>query len=86
MHYLRLLPPIQEFTRRLGKRWIELPDAPPDPRRGHIQPSAVLGVPSVVIPAERNYILNPTHPQFGEIEFSASEPFLFDPRLKKQSA
>lgn len=47
------------------------------------QNTAVLSVPSVIIPAERNYILNPAHPQFSQIEFLASEPFSFDPRLKQ---
>jgi RES domain-containing protein len=60
----------QERTADLGMRWLR------DSR------FAVLSVPSVVIPAERNYILNPAHPQFTEIEFLAFEPFHFDPRLR----
>lgn len=44
--------------------------------------SAVLAVPSGIVPAERNYILNPRHPDFGWIKFRPSTPFRFDPRLK----
>ena len=43
--------------------------------------AAVLSVPSVVIPEERNYLLNPAHPQFGRICWNAPEPFRLDPRL-----
>jgi RES domain-containing protein len=42
---------------------------------------AVLSVPSAVIPRERNYILNPAHPDFVRIQFSSPEPFYFDDRL-----
>lgn len=60
----------QDFTRNLGMTMFEAKHC------------AVLSVPSVIIPAERNYVLNPAHPRFSEIEFRASEPFYFDPRLK----
>ena len=44
--------------------------------------SAVLAVPSVIVPRELNYLLNPQHPQFEDI---ISEPqefaFLPDTRL-----
>ena len=43
--------------------------------------SAVLNVPSAIIPDERNYLLNPAHPAFGQIRLLRHEPFLFDPRL-----
>jgi RES domain-containing protein len=45
--------------------------------------SAVLSVPSVVIPSERNYLLNPTHPQFQKLVIHKPEPFLFDARMWK---
>lgn len=44
--------------------------------------SAVLSVPSAVVDRERNYLINPRHPDFGLIAFSPAEPFDFDPRLK----
>src|SRR5713101_3702706 len=43
--------------------------------------SAVLVVPSAVIPREHNYILNPQHPEFSKIRFLRPEPFYFDDRL-----
>lgn len=44
--------------------------------------SAVVKVPSVVIPAEWNYLLNPDHPDFDKIEFGDITPLRFDPRIK----
>jgi len=44
--------------------------------------TTVLSVPSAVIPRERNYILNPAHPDFARIHFSSPEPFYFDERLR----
>lgn len=45
--------------------------------------SAVLAVPSSVVPIERNYLLNPRHPDMTEVELGAPEPFRYDPRLLK---
>lgn len=45
--------------------------------------SAVLAVPSVVTPGERNYLLNPAHPRFAEIRVAALQPFRPDPRLAR---
>ena len=56
-------------TRAIGTRWLR--DAS----------SAVLKVPSVVIPRESNYMLNPAHPRFREIELSRPLAFEFDARL-----
>jgi RES domain-containing protein len=44
--------------------------------------TAVLAVPSVLVPHERNYLLNPKHPDFALIKFRDTQPFIFDPRLK----
>ncbi len=44
--------------------------------------SAVLRVPSSVIPTECNYVLNPNHPDFKKIQIGTPLPFNFDPRLK----
>jgi RES domain-containing protein len=46
--------------------------------------TAVLSVPSAVIPQERNYILNPNHADFARIVFSSPEPFDFDDRLGRE--
>jgi RES domain-containing protein len=45
--------------------------------------SAVLRVPSMVVPAEHNYLLNPRHPDFNEIIVEMSVPFELDERLFK---
>ena len=46
--------------------------------------SAVLAVPSVVIPAEANYLLNPLHPAFARIAVGAPEEFVTDLRLLRK--
>jgi len=43
--------------------------------------SAVLKLPSVIIPSEPNYLLNPAHPDFKKIGIGRSNHFSFDPRL-----
>jgi RES domain-containing protein len=61
-------PREQELTRRMGDEW-------------HTQQrSAVLSVPSVIL-GERNYVLNPVHPDFHRIAFADPTPFSFDRRL-----
>ena len=45
--------------------------------------TAVLSVPSVVIPHERNFVLNPIHAAFAMLAINRSEPFSFDPRMLK---
>lgn len=40
-----------------------------------------LSVPSVIIPNERNYLLNPQHRDFQKIRIGQAEAFEFDPRL-----
>ena len=47
------------------------------------QRTAVLVVPSAVIPQENNYLLNPTHPDFARIRVRETEAFSFDPRMWK---
>jgi RES domain-containing protein len=62
------LPGIAE----IGERWFRASRTP------------VLSVPSVVIPHERNFVLNPTHQGFAQIVIGRSEPFSFDPRMWKK--
>ena len=47
--------------------------------------TAVLAVPSTIVPAELNYLLNPLHPDFRKIRVHRNEPFSFDPRLWKRA-
>ncbi|MBI3697503.1 MAG: RES family NAD+ phosphorylase [Acidobacteria bacterium] len=63
--------PAREALQAIGSRWVAT---------GHF---AVLSVPSALIPAERNYLLNPLHPRFRRIVISKPEPFAFDPRIWK---
>lgn len=45
------------------------------------QSAAVLAVPSAVIPAETNYLLNPLHPEFRRIKIGRPQKFETDLRL-----
>jgi RES domain-containing protein len=45
--------------------------------------TAVLRVPSVIVPQEWNYLLNPAHPGFAHIRLVRTEPFVFDARIKE---
>jgi RES domain-containing protein len=44
----------------------------------------VLVVPSALVPAEANYLLNPAHEAFPAIRVLPPEPFRFDPRLRRR--
>jgi RES domain-containing protein len=46
--------------------------------------SAVLRVPSVIVPNEWNYLLNPAHADFRKITIGPKQPARFDPRLIKR--
>jgi RES domain-containing protein len=46
----------------------------------------VQAVPSVIIPREMNYLISSVHPRFGELVWSAPQPFRFDPRLIRSTA
>jgi RES domain-containing protein len=63
-------PPSKE-TMEIGTRWA----------KG--RSTAVLKVPSVIIPQEYNYVLNPLHPEFRKIGKVETGPFSFDPRMWK---
>ena len=41
--------------------------------------SVVLSVPSVIIPTERNFLINPEHPRFDQVKLCGVTPFFFDP-------
>ena len=58
-----------DATRGLGDSWAQSKD------------SAVLRVPSAVVPEEDNYLLNPAHPAMEEINIGEPEPLTFDERL-----
>ena len=43
--------------------------------------SVVLAVPSAIVPAERNFLLNPAHPDFRKVRQHKPVEFAFDARL-----
>ncbi len=43
--------------------------------------SAVLAVPSAIVPAERNFLFNPAHPNFRQVRLHKPVEFVFDARL-----
>jgi RES domain-containing protein len=44
-------------------------------------PSAILRVPSVLVPRESNFLLNPAHPDFEQISIGPRQPLRIDERL-----
>lgn len=44
--------------------------------------SAVLRVPSAVVPGEHNYLINPLHDDFARLTIGTPQPYRFDRRLK----
>lgn len=58
------------LTQELGVQWI---------KQGK---TALLKVPSSIISAEFNFLINPNHPDFKYIKLLKSEPFIFDKRIK----
>ena len=63
------LPDEMRQTVEIGSRWY---------RSGK---TLGLLVPSVIVPEERNLLLNPTHPYFPRLKVLDAQPFRFDPRL-----
>ncbi|SMC95293.1 RES family NAD+ phosphorylase [Pedobacter nyackensis] len=58
------------ITQKLGEDWIKE------------KKSAILKVPSSIINAEFNYLVNPLHHDFKSIKLLKSETFVFDKRIK----
>ena len=75
--------------RELPREWRTYP-APPSlaiigDRWLHEAHTAVLSVPSVIVPQERNFILNPRQRNFARIAIGRPEPFTFDPRMLRRT-
>jgi RES domain-containing protein len=58
-------------TMRIGTAWLRAGGSP------------ALRVPSAIIPAESNLLLNPLHPDFHKLRLGRARPFEFDARLWK---
>lgn len=63
------LHPSPRDTQEIGDEWIAS------------MQSCVLEVPSVIVPHESNFILNPKHPDFGSLEIGEPVNLEIDPRL-----
>jgi len=64
--------PVPESVQVVGDRWVSS------------RSSAVLRVPSVLVPEESNFLLNPRHPDFVKIAVSRPHAFRFDVRLTRR--
>jgi len=62
--------PNMPITQALGEQWVQQAK------------SSLLKVPSSIIPAESNYLINPKHADFRFIKLLKSDPFVFDKRIK----
>ncbi|NMG01156.1 RES domain-containing protein [Aromatoleum toluolicum] len=62
-------PAGREYLQDLGSDWAKR------------NSTAVLAVPSAVIPSETNYLLNPLHPSFTKIAIGDAQEFITDLRL-----
>lgn len=63
-------PYVEVQTQHIGSEWLASND------------SIALEVPSILIPQERNFILNPKHARFAsEVGLVETLPFFFDPRI-----
>ncbi len=73
-------------VRQLPPNWTDTPAPPELQRIGGTwlagRTSAVLQVPSAIIPSDANYLLNPEHEDFKSIDIGVSRPFKLDPRLR----
>jgi RES domain-containing protein len=59
----------QHWSKETGDNWLKE------------KSNLLLRVPSVVVSAEPNFLINPSHPDAGEVKVIGVEPFGFDKRL-----
>jgi RES domain-containing protein len=64
--------PVPARVREIGDDWVAR------------SASAVLRVPSALVPGESNFLLNPRHSDFGKLRIGKPIPFQYDPRLRKR--
>ena len=63
--------PSPQAAKQLGDFWVES------------RQSVILEVPSAIVPTEKNYLINPAHPDFGKLKIGKPTKFGFDTRLLK---
>ena len=61
--------PAPEALAEIGTRWARELRTP------------ILSVPSAIVPHERNYLLNPLHPDHRRVRVGRVERFMLDPRI-----
>jgi RES domain-containing protein len=64
----RSYPSIPELA-EIGSSWV---------REGR---SLMLGVPSAVVPGEKNYLINPAHPRMVDVRVESVDSYRYDERL-----
>jgi|SRR5690625_2729059 len=64
--------PIHHTLQKTGDEWLQTGK------------TAILQVPSVVIPEEFNYLINPLHPNSSKIKIKEENAFAFDERIGGQ--
>lgn len=71
--------------RKLPANWRQVPAPPGLAVIGDAfaagRESAILVLPSALVPSESNWLINPLHPEFAEIRVHPAEPFHYDARF-----
>lgn len=79
------IPPLETPLSGLPVDWNKLPYTASSQHIGDAfiinKTYCVLKVPSVVVPGDFNYLINPNHPDFGKITIVETLAFPFDNRL-----
>ena len=63
--------PLSTTAQSFGGDWL---------RRGD---TLTMKIPSVIVPEEANFVINPLHPDYPQVQLTALRPFSFDRRLAK---
>jgi len=63
--------PASTSTQDIGLNWVQKNE------------TAILRVPSTIIPSEYDYLINPLHTDFNSLKIYKPLPFSFDPRMWK---
>jgi RES domain-containing protein len=78
---------IRRSVKQLPAGWDSMPDAGAAKAVGQAflqeNQALLLQVPSVVVRDEYNYIINPQHPDAGQIQIVDTCPYYYDQRLQK---
>lgn len=61
--------PPRPSTQQIGDTWVDQEE------------SAILRVPSAIVPGEFNYLFNPSHPDFDQIQIGSPQELTLDSRL-----